>query len=204
MKNPPEARSTPTARRGPRSGVPIGAGNFGLVQSKPPKGAPRGDLDFDGITASLDVDDDGDLILDNFDRKSAKPSASPAAKASQFADGSYMNVNTQCSVPGQLTLPVNANGGSTNAQIAAAQQETERMGFSFEGIDDGTGELDCGALVYCSRGGTGQLVPHVGTGTQAPQDFPECCDADGDGFGLLPPEQPRIEAEHHRRSAARG
>ena len=60
------------------------------------------------------------------------------------------------------------------------------MGFSFEGIDDGTGEIDCGALVYCSRGGTGQLVPHIGTGTQAPQDFPECCDADGDGFGLFP------------------
>ena len=62
------------------------------------------------------------------------------------------------------------------------------------GIDPGSGELDCGALSYCSRSGTGlwretnqppdPSDPRIGR----PQ-FPTCCDADSDGLGSLIPWQ---------------
>ena len=168
-----------------KNGVPIGAGDFGLVKSKPPKRSPAGDLDFDGVPGSIDIDDDGDLILDDYD--SSSPKAKAAKRATDGSSSADSNVLTGIQTGGQQTALVNANGGSTDAQIAAFQQEYERMGFTWE-LTAGPGndpiELDCGALVYCSPGGSGQLVPSLGqAGT--PQDFPECCDDDGDGFGLF-------------------
>jgi hypothetical protein len=52
--------------------------------------------------------------------------------------------------------------------------------------DLGPVELNCGALIYCSRGGTGRHDLHLPNGlTLNPEPFPECCDPDGDGFGSL-------------------
>ena len=48
-------------------GVPIGAGNFGRVRSSELSGSGVGDLDRDGVSDPLDIDDDGDLVLDNLD-----------------------------------------------------------------------------------------------------------------------------------------
>src|SRR5207247_2254940 len=50
-----------------KKGVPIGAGRFGRVRSRHAHGGAPGDSDLDGIPDPLDVDDDGDLILDNLD-----------------------------------------------------------------------------------------------------------------------------------------
>ena len=53
--------------------MPIGNGrNDGFVRSKPPRHPPAGDLDADGIPDSLDVDQNGNLILNQYDRTKTK------------------------------------------------------------------------------------------------------------------------------------
>jgi hypothetical protein len=171
-------------------GVPIGAGNFGLVKSKKTDGGAPGDLDLDGVADPLDIDDDGDLILDEYDRKSPRASgATVAAPRETFPDGGHLKLATRLAAP--ATAAVNVNGGSSDAQIAASEQGWGQLGINFIGIDEGSAELDCGALVYCSPGGTG----HVATAdiTVPPSEspvFPECCDPDDDGFGTLTGDDP--------------
>ncbi len=189
--------ATRTARA--RKGIPIGAGNFGLVLSKRTHDGLLGDTDLDGISDTLDVDDDGDLILDDYDRSIERHSTArrpPKAKSSgaiggTFPDGSRMTVGTSFGFAGPGA--VNVNGGSSEEQIAAAQQNYGGLGILWLGIDPGSGELDCGALIYCSAGGTGRFQASVGPGgfdrTGAPP-FPECCDPDEDGLGSLTPIPP--------------
>jgi hypothetical protein len=172
--------ATFTARA--RNGVPIGAGVFGRVRSKHPRSRVPGDRDRDGIPDPLDVDDDGDLILDNIDRSSG-------ARASQF-EGQFMIHSLM--VTGQFDSLVNANaGGLTTEQVDAALSRVGALKLEF--VPGDSAELDCGSpqsrtdptvggLVYCSRGGTGKLLP------PSSQPFPECCDPDGDGFGTFQPQ----------------
>jgi hypothetical protein len=172
-----------------RRGIPIGAGKFGLVRSKPPKHPSRGDLDFDGVPDSLDIDIDGDLVLDDYDRQTdgtgtsrhGNAHARATAIGGTFPDGSHMTLSTAINGFGEV---VNVNGGSTDAQIAAAQRDGGELDVIWIGIDRNSGELDCGTLVYCSTAGTGRLDPG-NVLRSAAQPFPECCDPDGDGFGSL-------------------
>ena len=54
--------------RATRKGVPLGAGRLGKVRGSAKGRAGRGlDVDRDGIPGVYDVDDDGDLLLDNVD-----------------------------------------------------------------------------------------------------------------------------------------
>lgn len=170
-----------------RKGVPLGAGNFGLVRSKPPKKAPAGDPDFDGVPNSLDVDDDGDLVLDDYDRSTAasthrsgsRAATSATGSGGTYPDGSRLSVSPNLSeISGNVA---NADGGSTYEQIVASQATQGELGIQWIGIDPGSGELDCGRLTYCTTGGTGRLIPHPNTF----EDFPECCDPDHDGLGAL-------------------
>jgi hypothetical protein len=156
---------------------------FGRVRSKPPRhaGTP-GDPDRDGISDPLDIDDDGDLILDNID-------SSNAAGASQF-DGEFM-IHSLFSA-GQFDQIANANaGGLTTEQVDAALSRVGSLKLEF--VPGDSAELDCGSpqsrtdpnvggLVYCSRGGTGKVAP------PSSQPFPGCCDPDGDGFGTFQPQ----------------
>ncbi len=101
---------------------------------------------------------------------------------------------------------MNANAGLTDAQIAPALPENT---YAFIEILPGdSAELDCGepqgnydqglgGLVYCSTGGTGEIVdasvPLLPDGSRPPEGwlpFPECCDPDGDGFGTLASAEP--------------
>lgn len=50
-----------------KKGVPIGAGNFGFVRSKVPRKSPPGDLDADGVADPLDIDADGNLVIDLYE-----------------------------------------------------------------------------------------------------------------------------------------
>jgi hypothetical protein len=169
-----------------KRGAPIGARRFGLVRSKPPRRPPRGDRDLDGIPNPLDIDDDGDRMLDDYDRTSG---ARTSAVGGTFPDGSHLDITTD--LGGSGTLPegqVNVNGGSSDVQVAAAQQEFGRLGLPWIGIDPGSGELDCGTLVYCSARGTGRFqvsgVPGApGFDRATAPLFPECCDSDSDGLG---------------------
>jgi hypothetical protein len=170
-----------THRARARNGVPIGAGVFGRVRSRPSRSSVPGDGDRDGIPDPLDVDDDGDLILDNIDR-------SRAARASQFEDFMISSLMGA----GQFGPLVNANaGGLTTEQVDAALSRAGILKLEF--VRGDSAELDCGSaqsrsnpdvggLVYCSRGGTGQVAPPLS------QPFPECCDPDGDGFGTFQPQ----------------
>jgi len=50
-----------------KNGIPLGAGNFGLVRSKPLSKPPPGDADVDGVANPLDIDSDGNRVLDRFE-----------------------------------------------------------------------------------------------------------------------------------------
>ena len=96
-----------------KKGVPIGAGNFGLVKSKKTHGGAPGDLDLDGVADQLDVDRNGNKLLDGSER-------STGARASEvggvFPIGSKIDATTALNgFP-----PANANGGSTDNRTSIA------------------------------------------------------------------------------------
>ena len=171
-------------------GVPIGVGNFGRVSSTELSGSGVGDLDRDGVSDPLDIDDDGDLVLDNIDEtpqgNSARVAQSEAGDFPVFARLQAFGPNKQ---------PVNANAaGLSDAQIDAALPGYGLLGIRVPGPvpeEIVSAELDCGqpqgspepGLVYCTENGTGRINVE---GTAQPGDsFPECCDDDRDGFGLI-------------------
>jgi hypothetical protein len=157
-----------TRRAQARNGVPTGAGNFGFVASRPSGAAVPADIDQDGVPAQLDIDDDGDLVLDNFD-------APNAARVAQ-APPAVQDIASHLIVKLEDTANVNAGGLS----IERLDATLSSFGLLFAGHSPtGVKELDCGGLVYCSHGGTGTYVDTNGAG----HPFPACCDADGDGFG---------------------
>jgi hypothetical protein len=183
-----------------KKGVPIGTGrNVGLTRSS--AGARGSDPDLDGVPNPLDVDDDGDLILDQYDRSTATPSSQGRHRASTSLTPTPGSLSNLTSLLFAGRDSVNVNAGSTEQQIAAAEQAYGRLEVSAVGFDPGTAELDCGGrrdpgdssgwiggLGYCTRGGSGRLQTSIGalSRTDAPP-FPECCDPDGDGLGSLTP-----------------
>jgi len=167
-----------------KKGVPRGAGTFGRVRSRA-SGAfgPGRDQDLDGIPGTLDVDDDGDLILDDLD-----PQKGAGARAAQTQE--IFGVQARLPLPFQNS--VNVNGGSADAEIDAVLPAFAEL--LVQVMPGDSAELDCGGspnpakppplvggLPYCSWGGTGRVHPFSGPITA----FPDCCDADEDGFGSL-------------------
>jgi hypothetical protein len=168
-----------------KKGVPIGAGVFGRAAVKKLKG-PAADPDLDGIPNPLDIDDDGDLILDSSDSDpGGAPAAGPLPRgvvADQF--GLQPNLTLY------LDQTANANAATLTDERSDAALST--YGFLIISILSGDSvELDCGApqsrtdpdlggLAYCSSGGTGRTFM-----TDAP--FPDDFDPDGNGFGNLTP-----------------
>jgi hypothetical protein len=174
-----------------RKGVPIGAGKFGLVRSKPPRVSPPGDLDADGVPDVFDVDINGNLILNHVDRSTAS-----RARAAQAASPFFIGANLV--VPLWDTMNVNA-GAVTDAQIDRVLSTYEWLAI---GILPGSPELDCGGapdpnnpqgwiggLSYCTRGGTGQALV-AGSMPATFDPFPACCDPDGNGLGTLSNNSP--------------
>jgi hypothetical protein len=68
---PAKGRLDPRRFARAKNGIPLGAGNFGLVRSKPPGNSPPGDRDADGVANRLDIDTDGDRVLDRYERAGA-------------------------------------------------------------------------------------------------------------------------------------
>jgi hypothetical protein len=174
-----------------RKGIPIGAGNFGLVRSKPPRVSPPGDLDADGVPDAFDVDINGNLILNHVDR-----STSSGARAAQATSPFFIGANLV--VPPSDTMNANA-GAVTDAQIDRVLSTYEWLAV---GILPGSPELDCGGapdpnnpqgwiggLSYCTRGGTGEAIV-AGSMPATFDPFPACCDPDGNGFGTLSNNSP--------------
>jgi hypothetical protein len=186
-----------------RRGVPIGAGSFGRVRSKNFREGAPGDLDLDGIPNPLDIDDDGDLIIDNLDRSTGGRGARAAQAAGCGPNNVYCQPVASAMAPGlKDTVNVNAlaAAGFTAAQI---QQNVDtilaQQGFLQFGPLSPTAELDCGGepnpvdpdgwiggLSYCTRGGTGLASFGPGGGPPFPGSAGSQFDPDGDGFGTLP------------------
>jgi hypothetical protein len=179
-----------------RKGVPIGTGtNFGFVRAAPLRAPPPGDRDADGVPDVLDVDLDGDRILNSFDRTGG------ASLAFHGASVGAQTVPTKVFGSPVLDLnpedTVNANAGTADPQLEAALPTFGSMYLGITGIapDPSTQvELDCGnadtGLVYCRKNGsTGRLNAHLGgglpPGTAHGDPYPGCCDPDGNGFGSL-------------------
>ena len=165
-----------------RKGVPIGARLFGQVRSKPPRRPPRGDRDLDGIPDHIDIDDDGDRVLDKVDR-----SRLGRARTSAVTAADPLGLATGLGAPLHATPNLHARGsGETLAQVEARiDQASKDLGYIIMNIPFGISavELDCGppvpaGLSYCALGGSA-----VARG----KSFPECCDGDGDGYGTMVP-----------------
>ncbi|MEA2393428.1 MAG: hypothetical protein QOJ82_1319 [Solirubrobacteraceae bacterium] len=196
-KTPPArfvARSTTSKAKG---GVPVGARVFGRVSSAAKGTAGNGrDQDQDGIPGAFDVDDDGDLILDNVDRAGARARVAqvgpppgepgkpgpgqPGQPGQPGAPGQPAGAPTDFRVFSNLKLgiesSINANAGSvTDAMIDEAVSRNATLAMQVPQAD--SVELDCGGLVYCSKGGTGRVL-QAGA-------FPDAYDDDNDGFGTL-------------------
>ena len=182
-----------------KKSVPIGAGNFGRVRVKKPKG-PTSDRDLDGIAAPLDVDDDGDLVLDQLDSDFAKGGSARTSRVAASQGGQLFPgfiVGAVSSMDLELAQTVNANApGLTEAQIEAALPLYGTLLMGVQGIfaDEGTVvELDCGnpttGLAYCRKNNsTATKVKLLGSidSPDPGQGFPSpCCDPDGDGHGSL-------------------
>ena len=179
-----------------RKGVPIGAGNFGRAAAQA-SGAPGPgqDHDLDGIPGALDVDDDGDLVLDDVDPFSGPHRAVAERRGSQAQTEIFDLTPTLA-----LTLESTANAntpGSTDQEIEAALPAFGRL--AVEVLAGDSPELDCAGdaqaqpprpgLAYCSSGGTGKVFQPAVAPADWP-DFPDCCDADVDGFGALAGDPP--------------
>jgi hypothetical protein len=187
-----------------RKGVPVGARVLGRVAGRSTGSAGAGlDADRDGVPGAFDVDDDGDLLLDNVDKASQRtPRQTPTGppnpnlpvgppNPSQPPVGSPSpNVPPMAGTPGPATgftlfsnlkldigLSLNANAGAvTDGQIDDALARWATLAISVPAGDEV--ELDCLGLAYCSAGGTGTTL--VGN-----KPFPGDFDADGDGFGTI-------------------
>jgi hypothetical protein len=174
-----------------KKGVPIGAGKFGRVRSKKTRGGAPGDLDLDGIPEPLDIDDDGDLILDNLDLSTAGGGA--RAAQTQGGCGFYCPTVSSYLPLASFEQTVNVNAGSDFGQINEALRSIGYLRFA--PLSD-TAELDCGGeevppdgwnggLSYCTRGGTG-IASAGGPGPPFPGPKFGQFDSDGDGFGTFP------------------
>jgi hypothetical protein len=91
-------------------GKPIGAGKLGRVATGQPMGyrGPAGDLDLDGIINAFDIDDNGNLTLDNVDRSrrgAGQPAAQLAPAASSLPTGAAPREDPSPSPSPQPTPP---------------------------------------------------------------------------------------------------
>lgn len=175
-----------------KKGVPVGAGNFGRVRLKPLRVSPAGDLDADGVPDRLDIDVDGDLILNDVDR-----STRSRARMAQTESPFYIGTNL---FGGWYGSALNADARAVSDADIDQSLATSKPGegeFVAIGLLPGSPELDCGGapdpsnpqgwiggLSYCTRGGTGAEVLTVPTYPTL-EPFPACCDPDGNGYGAL-------------------
>jgi hypothetical protein len=170
-----------------RKGVPIGAGTFGHVRSRHTRGGAPGDLDLDGIPDVLDIDDDGDLVLDDLD-------PSPAARSSQTAN--EFRLHSALPLPPEEVVNANAATLGTD-DIDEALKNWGYLSMTMT-IQPGV-ELDCGGdpdpdnpdgwiggRRYCRRGGTGSVYSAPPPRPPFPGPLGGPYDPDGDGFGTPP------------------
>lgn len=186
LSKPAPKRLAPQLAARAAKGVPLGAGKLGLV--KLPKAklkltAAGQDADGDGVVNAFDVDDDGDLRLDNIDPLATAGGPAPKPKSGSLPSKEERKVTVFSNLKLALEASLNANAGigsMSKEAVNAAMSASQTLAISVVPGDEV--ELDCGGLSYCSSGGTGRgLVASASGGTSFPTDY----DADGDGFGTI-------------------
>lgn len=169
-------------------GVPRGAASLGRFNMRkikfkssrvlPVAAGPGGDSDFDGLVDAFDVDDDGDLVLDNVDPADGLSKGPGTRAATEFWVFSNYKLNLEETVNYHV-------GGLAREAIDSAMRS--RVGLAMQRLDGDVVELDCGGLRYCSSGGTGFVQgaydPTIMGFTTTP--FPSGFDDDADGFGAI-------------------
>ena len=164
-----------------KAGVPLGARVFGRVKAKASGATGDGiDQDRDGIPGAYDVDDDGDLILDNFERRRLSVfGLRPFFEGPMPQQKTHLFSNLKKDLQGSL----NANASSvTDEQVNQLVTQTATLAIGVP--PGGSVELDCLGLSYCSSGGTGRAMTGGGGPLLGPR-FPDDVDTDNDGFGTL-------------------
>ena len=159
------------------SAKPIGnALNLGVVENTLSVANTKNlvlDADRDGVPFQYDSDRDNDELLNNYDSSDGNPASVSVAAVSVKEVRMFSNLKLG------IESSLNHNASAlTSTQIDSALSAAGTLAIAVVG-DESAGdetELDCGALSYCSAGGTGS------SNTQA---FPENFDADSDGLGLV-------------------
>jgi len=128
------------------------------------------DVDKDGLVEALDVDDNGNGIIDNYDSSSVTQPANSFRVFSNFK----LEMNE--------SLNLHATGLST-ALVDSALSRAQTLAIAVAGGTGETTELDCTGLSYCSAGGTGTAPPTGGSAF--PGTAGGSFDPDGDGFGTI-------------------
>jgi hypothetical protein len=174
-----------------RNGAPLGARVLGRVAGRSKGSGGAGlDVDRDGVPAAFDVDDDGDLLLDNVDRPSRRtlkqtpvtppkpnPPAGPPGPSVAGPPSASAGFTLFSNLKLDIGLSLNANAGAvTDAQIDATLARYATLAIAVPAGDEV--ELDCLGLAYCSPGGTGTTL-------EGNKRFPADADADADGFGTI-------------------
>ena len=162
---------------------PVGAGKFGLVKigngTKRLSGyAGQGrDMDLDGIVGAFDIDDDGDLILDNLDRSERKSRkirgisrtsyrvlapapdypaepADPPETDSGLGSGSAttsFQLFSNFKLTGLVSLNANLIGlGVTDLNALIDEKVPQVVSLATEVVGGTSGTLDCLGTGYCA------------------------------------------------------
>jgi hypothetical protein len=170
-----------------RSGVPLGNGrNLGLERSHAHgSSGAGGDRDLDGVPNLLDIDANGNRVLDN--EEGASGTRASIAQAGAAPPG--FSLFSQLDEPLERSVNADAAGVSDAAIDALMRGNTTAppyqpigMFLVFSVPSDGKAQLDCRGLSYCSAGGSGRIRQPGGfdPGPSFPQD--------GATFGTLTPD----------------
>jgi hypothetical protein len=158
--------------------IPVGLATNGLPSSQVARTAlgvtalatTPTDVDKDGLVEALDIDDNGNGIIDNYD------SVGVTQPENSFRVFSNLKLDMDASIN------LHATGLSTE-RVDAALRSVQTLAIAVAGGTGETTELDCGGLTYCSSGGTGEAPPN--NGSSFPGTAGGTFDPDGDGFGTI-------------------
>jgi hypothetical protein len=158
--------------------VPVGLATTGLPTATISRtalgltalGTSLTDVDRDGLVEALDVDDNGNGIIDNYD------SSTVTQPANSFRVFSNLKLEMDQSINLHAT-------GLSSSQINTALDAAQTLAIAVVGSTGETTELDCGGLAYCSANGTGKAPPN--SGTNFPGTPGSSFDPDGDGLGTI-------------------
>jgi hypothetical protein len=176
-----------------KSGRPLGAGKLGLVKmpglrksslrslaAGGPSSTPGADSDADGLPDALDMDSNGNGLIDSYDAN-ARPTSSGLFSTLFLSFGQALNANAAGITRAQIDAAVSGEGTFNLIFFFDDHQ------FKSDGLTVTGAHVDCGTLVYCRRGdGTAIISGLSESGPSLPRNAPWATfSPDGSGFPNL-------------------